>query len=936
MKVRYDVLVWVFMAVVFFAGLVLSPGFAWWNTSFISRQPVNISKSIETIDYHVLIYLPYSGEMQSDQGDVRFVDPTDTTALPFFLENQSSESGGFFWVVSTVNSTVQTIYAYFGNAGASTTSDFYSTFIPGSWEETDGSKSLSDVYSPGGAYSDSGVSSTGAIYITGSDDAGFPGMYLSTVENVADYQNVTATWSEKWSNEGGYMWTGGGFVNTSINQKLAHGFHNPGTSTNYIGVGTSAGDAVSGIAATSANIYYNVTLITNASGAYYIMASPADCETNTIGTTGTSKFMLGSWDDFNDYNFTFRDIRIRKYTVPEPTIVIGDIENYTSGNTAPTLEQIEESPPDPDTYSFGASYVFNVTVCDLDGTSDIDTVLFEWDDGTNSTVSANSAVNDTCLEFTWSQTGAGADVHNYTWFANDSAGEWAGYSSNYTVSMGTGIIYSWSINDTYINFNQSVQIVVNASEIDSVIMTIEASAFPENVSLSWNGSVYYVNIDQSAHLGDDLCYQETANVSTSCGGENTGSYQVSLVSGDSLTNPEYAYDGDWDTFVQPSPPQKFGDDSVSYIYINYTIPSDAQNSSHWSVGTSYDENSADIPTVASEYDVNYSLPKSCFSGSNLRLKVELHGNDNFIPPVVYEIYGYCWTGGSWSQVFYNTTIGYFKSPSWIYSSPRFNEESMYWHSQKSFADSDDAANITITNFYIGGINITASGNSTSNYIDFATTKISSQVYPDDTYNTASDLITFTTYYQDTEDSDIINSCKVTLMNSTEYQMLYSSGVHARTISVYDWPENEYTFDIDCTNVSYQSQQSSSYFIVRQGSSQPTHEQPLSEGAGASGFPPTVEIQPTTIVVACGDGICSASETYDPDDLDLIFCPQDCKSSIGESKVAGLEIYFVLFSIGLVGYQGLKNKEERSRPSAEKGKLQISARHSPVRTIEKRR
>ena len=65
----------------------------------------------------------------------------------------------------------------------------------------------------------------------------------------------------------------------------------------------------------------------------------------------------------------------------------------------------------------------------------------------------------------------------------------------------------------------------------------------------------------SLSVSADLCYQETANVSTACGGLSTGSY--SLTSG--WSDPANLYDGDWSTYAR-SPSE------YNYAYINYTIP----------------------------------------------------------------------------------------------------------------------------------------------------------------------------------------------------------------------------------------------------------------------------------------------------------------------------------------------------------------------------
>lgn len=99
-----------------------------------------------------------------------------------------------------------------------------------------------------------------------------------------------------------------------------------------------------------------------------------------------------------------------------------------------------------------------------------------------------------------------------------------------------------------------------------------------------------------------ICYQESANVSTACGGLNTGNYSVV---GD-WTSPENVTDGNWNTLGHG------GSSGINnFIYINYTKPSYALNSSLWQVK---DEQGF----------VNLTINSSCweYSLTNLQLSVQ--------------------------------------------------------------------------------------------------------------------------------------------------------------------------------------------------------------------------------------------------------------------------------------------------------------------------
>jgi len=67
------------------------------------------------------------------------------------------------------------------------------------------------------------------------------------------------------------------------------------------------------------------------------------------------------------------------------------------------------------------------------------------------------------------------------------------------------------------------------------------------------------------------CYQETANVSTSCGGLDSGKYSFSGT-WDATHNESATIDGDWSTFGKP-----VGGANIGYLYVNYTTPQPLKN-----------------------------------------------------------------------------------------------------------------------------------------------------------------------------------------------------------------------------------------------------------------------------------------------------------------------------------------------------------------------
>jgi len=197
-----------------------------------------------------------------------------------------------------------------------------------------------------------------------------------------------------------------------------------------------------------------------------------------------------------------------------------------------------------------------------------------------------------------------------------------------------------------------------------------------NLSIYLNESMSCVNLSASTQgnvnnifYSDYSCYQETANVSTICGGLNNGSYS----------------------------PQS------NYLYINYSKPSYALNSSLWQVkygGTYYSGSGAIL------YFTNLTIDNSCFSQPNLQFRFytlkfncgsssypQCYNGTNWVTIGNVSNGGACRTGatqtsvsnyydGNWNTgVLYNTDerdpLGYVQGQS-DYDTGTVYEEAMIW------------------------------------------------------------------------------------------------------------------------------------------------------------------------------------------------------------------------------------------------------------------
>jgi len=184
--------------------------------------------------------------------------------------------------------------------------------------------------------------------------------------------------------------------------------------------------------------YYNVSSSTwTDSGNYFPMTTDA-----TFCQNFTTNSIASQLIDTNGYFNLSLDCIAYSNNPAESTLCRIDFVNLTvsyTANNPPTLSYAWENPTDPATYVYGATYTFNVTVCDAQLVADISKVLFEWAGGANVSVTTYVAWNTTCRNYTTTKTDLAAQTATgYKWYANDSANAWAtALSDTYTVSKGT-------------------------------------------------------------------------------------------------------------------------------------------------------------------------------------------------------------------------------------------------------------------------------------------------------------------------------------------------------------------------------------------------------------------------------------------------------------------------------------------------------------------
>lgn len=176
------------------------------------------------------------------------------------------------------------------------------------------------------------------------------------------------------------------------------------------------------------------------------------------------------------------------------------------------------------------------------------------------------------------------------------------------------------------------------------------------------------------------CYQETANVSTSCGGLSTGAYSCGNESvwGVGASECKDTYDGDFGTFGSGA---NAGPDQPAVLYINYTKPITVTSPAYWVVKVH------NVPTT------NYSL-SPCWQNSTIQLKIE----SKIVGPSSKYSNLSCWNNTAWQSIN--------KSDSCADCGEAIYEEAIYWNVTNS-----TGINITfrdeVTNTLITGQSFTA-------------------------------------------------------------------------------------------------------------------------------------------------------------------------------------------------------------------------------------
>lgn len=258
-----------------------------------------------------------------DYGDVRFTSSDGATNLSYWMEKD-----GTFWVkVPSLVVGANTIYMYYGNSSATSTSSGDDTFVffddftgttinTSKWVKTDSGGYISQN---GVLTISDGPAAWGAteMHTVGnfnrSDGLVVQGRYKSTMVNGATYKDTTMLWTKDSGSGTDY----GNFIYGLYLYEYS--------GTNYLAMYQDGSSGGSASGTFTANTQYNIRQIIKGTGALtQISTNGGSSWANAYNSTYSTEtpFKVG-FVHYQGGNVIIDDVIVRKYTASEPTVTFG-------------------------------------------------------------------------------------------------------------------------------------------------------------------------------------------------------------------------------------------------------------------------------------------------------------------------------------------------------------------------------------------------------------------------------------------------------------------------------------------------------------------------------------------------------------------------------------------------------------------------------------
>lgn len=129
---------------------------AWWNGDWQFKREINLSTSsgYTSTNYSIRLNVSYSANMKSDFADLRFINGSENAELGYWINTTGTSNGNYADVYVRVPENITTsnlsIYMYYGNPSATTTSSCPSAFLFCDLADSDNSASWLKNSEPSG------------------------------------------------------------------------------------------------------------------------------------------------------------------------------------------------------------------------------------------------------------------------------------------------------------------------------------------------------------------------------------------------------------------------------------------------------------------------------------------------------------------------------------------------------------------------------------------------------------------------------------------------------------------------------------------------------------------------------------------------------------------------------------------------------------------
>lgn len=134
---------------------------AWWNSNWNKKKQIVFTENNNTnvLNYSINITVVYDSDMNADYSDLRFLDTSESTEIPYWIMNTSTTKAKVWIRIPSLSASGTTnIYMYYNNSGASTTSLINDTFLFG--DDFESYKNNTDMNGHGGWLRGGGGSTT--------------------------------------------------------------------------------------------------------------------------------------------------------------------------------------------------------------------------------------------------------------------------------------------------------------------------------------------------------------------------------------------------------------------------------------------------------------------------------------------------------------------------------------------------------------------------------------------------------------------------------------------------------------------------------------------------------------------------------------------------------------------------------------------------------